>query len=150
MDDPNQDEDMIDPDDRRPPSMLDRRVQASGELSDSDDEDEGGRRNHVSHRERSMSSNGSRTGRKFGMGVGIMTAPGAASTHGAGPSGHTTMPPPGLGPMDQDAEQGSGNAGSESRAESPIVQDSVQPGLDDDLPMSEDRDVALERNGNGR
>ena len=86
------------------------------------------------------------------MGVGIMTAPGAASTHGAGPSGHTTIPPPGLRPMDQDVDQASGNAGSESRAESPAVQDGgQQPGLDDDLPMSEQREAnVLERNGNGR
>ena len=35
------------------------------------------------------------------MGVGIMTAP-TASTHGAGPSGHTTLPASGLGTMDID------------------------------------------------
>ncbi|KAI0067829.1 histone deacetylase complex catalytic component RPD3 [Artomyces pyxidatus] len=90
MDDMNQDEDTVDPDDRRPQSLLDRRVQASGELSDSDDEDEDNRRDHRSHRERDSSSS-SGSGRKFGMGVGIMTAPGVASTHGAGPSGHTTL-----------------------------------------------------------
>jgi len=101
MEDMNQDEDMIDPDERRPQRMLDERIQADGELSDSDDEGEGGRRDHASHRG-SPSSNGSLpVGHKFGMGVGIMTAP-TASTHGAGPSGHTTLPPPGLAPMDID------------------------------------------------
>ena len=106
MDDMNQDEDMLDPDDRRPQRILDRRVQADGELSDSDDEGEGGRRDHASHRG-SPSSNGSHSGgHKFGIGVGILTTP-AASTHGAGPSGHTTLPPPGLGTMDID--QGSSN-----------------------------------------
>jgi histone deacetylase 1/2 len=104
MDDMNQDEDMLDPDERRPQRILDRRVQADGELSDSDDEGEGGRRDHASHRG-SPSSNGS-GGHKFGIGIGIMTAP-AASTHGAGPSGHTTLPPSGLGIMDID--QGSLN-----------------------------------------
>jgi len=101
MDDMNQDEDMDDPDERRPQRILDRHVQADGELSDSDDEGEGGRRDHASHRG-SPSSNGSRSGgHRFGMGVGIMTAP-AVSTHGAGPSGHTTLPPSTLGTMDLD------------------------------------------------
>ena len=102
MADMNQDEDMIDPDERRPQRLLDERIQADGELSDSDDEGEGGRRDHASHRG-SPSSNGSQpvVGHKFGMGVGIMTAP-TASTHGAGPSGHTTLPPTGLAPMDTD------------------------------------------------
>jgi histone deacetylase 1/2 len=41
------------------------------------------------------SENGSATsgGRKFGMGVGIMSSGQAGTTHGAGPSGHTTVPP---------------------------------------------------------
>lgn len=100
MDDTNQDEDLIPPDTRRPRRLLDSRRQGDGELSDSDDEGEGGRRNHAHHRERDRSrssdhesnslSNGS-GGRKFGLGVGIMMSSGqAASTHGAGPSGHTT------------------------------------------------------------
>ncbi|KAA1468553.1 histone deacetylase complex catalytic component RPD3 [Dentipellis sp. KUC8613] len=116
MDDMNQDEDMLDPNDRRPQALLDRRVQADGELSDSDDEDTGGggRRNRASHREReSISSNSSRAGRKFGMGVGIMTATGPTSTHGAGPSGHTTLAPA-LAPMDVDTAA----SGGESRAAS--------------------------------
>jgi histone deacetylase 1/2 len=109
MDDMNQDEDMLDPDERRPQLILDRRVQADGELSDSDDEGEGGRRDHASHRG-SPSSNGSNSGGlKFGIGVGIMTAP-AVSTHGAGPSGHTTLPPSGLGTMDVDQETSNGTS----------------------------------------
>ena len=51
LEDPNQDEDFMDPDDRRPMRLLDSRRQADGELSDSDDEGEGGRRDHASHRE---------------------------------------------------------------------------------------------------
>ncbi len=111
MADMNQDEDMIDPDERRPQRLLDQRIQADGELSDSDDEGDGGRRDHASHRG-SPSSNGSQpVGHRFGMGVGIMTAP-AASTHGAGPSGHTTLPPSGLTPMPMDIDQGSANDAS--------------------------------------
>lgn len=81
--------------------LLDSRRQGEGELSDSDDEGEGGRRNHAEHRdpdsasvsrssENGSASNGSR---KFGMGVGIMSSGQAGTTHGAGPSGHTTVPP---------------------------------------------------------
>jgi histone deacetylase 1/2 len=106
MDDMNQDEDMVDPDERRPQRILDRRVQADGELSDSDDEGEGGRRDHASHRG-SPSSNGS-GGHKFGLGMGIMTAP-AISTHGAGPSGHMTLPPSGLGTLDLDQRSSNGH-----------------------------------------
>ncbi|KAG2023811.1 histone deacetylase Hda1 [Coprinopsis cinerea AmutBmut pab1-1] len=87
IDDPNQDEDMVDPNDRRPMRLLDSRRQADGELSDSDDEGEGGRRDIASHKDRE--SNGEGAGHKFGMGVGIM-ASSSAATHGAGPSGHTT------------------------------------------------------------
>ncbi|KAI0034943.1 hypothetical protein K488DRAFT_76952 [Vararia minispora EC-137] len=50
VDDPNQDEDMLDADERRAQATLDARTQKSGELSDSDDEGEGGRRDHASHR----------------------------------------------------------------------------------------------------
>ena len=66
MDDLNADEDMISPDERRPWRILDSRRQADGELSDSDDEGEGGRRNHASE--------GATSGRKFGIGVGIMSS----------------------------------------------------------------------------
>ena len=83
MDNPNRDEDFESPDDRRPRRLLDSRRQPDGELSDSDDEGEGGRRNHMDHRDQDGS------GRKFGMGIGIMTS-GSAATHGAGPSGHNT------------------------------------------------------------
>lgn len=88
IEDQNKDEDLIPPDERRPRRLLDSRRQADGELSDSDDEGEGGRRNHASYRDAdSAESNG---GLKFGIGVGILAAGSAASTHGAGPSGHTT------------------------------------------------------------
>jgi len=60
LNDLNKDEDMLNPDIRRPQSILDRRVQADGELSDSDDEGEGGRRNHMDGRMR------------IGAGFGIM------------------------------------------------------------------------------
>ena len=89
LDDPNQDEDLISPNDRRPMRLLDSRRQPDGELSDSDDEGEGGRRDHGSHRD--PDSNGEESGgnHKFGMGVGIL-ASGSTTTHGAGPSGHHT------------------------------------------------------------
>ena len=104
FDDPNKDEDLIPPNERRPMRLLDSRRQGDGELSDSDDEGEGGRRNHASHRDREESPSWSASatrdadeddggGRKFGMGVGIMSSGQTASTHGAGPSGHTTIPP---------------------------------------------------------
>jgi histone deacetylase 1/2 len=87
LEDPNEDEDFIDPDDRRPMRLLDARRQADGELSDSDDEGEGGRRNHARYRDReSEELNGSH---KFGLGGGILNS-GPMNTHGAGPSGHTT------------------------------------------------------------
>ena len=77
-DDP--DEDMDDPNERRPQRILDARRQADGELSDSDDEGEGGRRNHASHKEADSPS----SGRRFGTAVGIMST---GTTHGVGPSG---------------------------------------------------------------
>jgi hypothetical protein len=51
MDDPNEDEDLIPSDTRRVTRLLDSLVQPEGELSDSDDEGEGKRRNHASTRE---------------------------------------------------------------------------------------------------
>lgn len=98
IEDPNKDDDLIPPNERRPRRLLDARRQKDGELSDSDDEGEGGRRNHAHHRDRDSASrsdgNDSATNpRKFGMGVGIMSSMQAGTTHGAGPSGHTTIPP---------------------------------------------------------
>ncbi|KXN83577.1 Histone deacetylase 1 [Leucoagaricus sp. SymC.cos] len=87
MDDLNRDEDEDDPNERRPQRLLDSLRTADGELSDSEDEGDG-RRDHASHRERGHSSD-SDGKLKFGMGIGILAA-GSASTHGAGPSGHTT------------------------------------------------------------
>ena len=90
LENPNQDEDFESPDDRRPQRLLDSRRQADGELSDSDDEGEGGRRNHTHHRDQdSIIGTDGGSSRKFGMGIGIMTS-GSAATHGAGPSGHNT------------------------------------------------------------
>jgi histone deacetylase 1/2 len=90
LENPNQDEDFESPNERRPQRLLDSRRQADGELSDSDDEGEGGRRNHAHHRDQdSIIGNEGGSGRKFGMGIGIMTS-GSAATHGAGPSGHNT------------------------------------------------------------
>lgn len=87
LEDPNADEDFEDPNDRRPMRLLDSRRQADGDLSDSDDEGEGGRRNHARYRERDIDEpNGSH---KFGLGGGILNA-GSMNSHGAGPSGHTT------------------------------------------------------------
>ena len=79
LDDANRDEDMADPNERRPQAALDARVQNDGELSDSDDEGEGGRRDHASHKERdTVAAPGRRAA------VGIMST---GTTHGVGPSG---------------------------------------------------------------
>lgn len=97
MDDMHQDEDLIPPDSRRHRRLLDSRVQAAGELSDSDDEGEGDRRDYTNHKDRGRESR-SRSSetesgemRRFGIGGGILSAGAAGSTHGAGPSGHTTL-----------------------------------------------------------
>ena len=94
MEDLNKDEDNDDPDERRPIRLLDSRIQNDGELSDSEDEGEGGRRDRSSHRDPDSASSG---GRRFGVGVGIMgAAPLAGATATAiagsgGPSAHTTI-----------------------------------------------------------
>jgi histone deacetylase 1/2 len=87
MDDSNDDEDLISSDERRPRRLLDHLRQNDADFSDSDDEGEGGRRNHSRYRDKdSIESNGNH---KFGIGGGILTS-GPANTHGAGPSAHTT------------------------------------------------------------
>ena len=101
MDDPNEDDDLIPPDVRRPQRLLDSRRQADGELSDSDDEGEGDRRDHTSHREPDVA-------RRFGTATGIMQT---GSTHGIGPtialpvsSGATAATAGGSGSADEDME----------------------------------------------
>ncbi|KAF9270489.1 histone deacetylase complex, catalytic component RPD3 [Marasmius fiardii PR-910] len=88
MDDPNEEEDLIPPDTRRTRRLLDSRIQNDGELSDSDDEGEGGRRNHTSNKEADSDAKGT-VGRKYAVGAGIMNSS-STLTHGAGPTGHTT------------------------------------------------------------
>lgn len=71
---------MVDPNERRPMRLLDSRRQNDGEFSDSDDEGEGGRRDHASNKDRDTVG----TGRRFGAAaVGIMST---GTTHGVGPS----------------------------------------------------------------
>lgn len=91
MDDPNQDEDTISPEKRRPMRLLDALVQPEGELSDSEDEGEGGRRDHKRHRDPESVTEG--LGRRFGVGVGIMGggSTAAAGAGSGGPSVHTTV-----------------------------------------------------------
>ncbi|KAJ7357033.1 histone deacetylase complex, catalytic component RPD3 [Mycena albidolilacea] len=88
LDDPGEEADLIPPDTRRHRRLLDSRRQADGELSDSDDEGEGGRTNHASHRDPDSTSrtsgNEGAGGRKFG----IMAS--ASTAFPAGPSGHST------------------------------------------------------------
>lgn len=99
MDDMNEDEDLISPDDRRHMRLLDSRRQADGELSDSDDEGEGGRRDHASHREgenlvhpRRAAVGIMSTGSTHGIGTSIATAVNAGiSTPVAGSSGQSDM-----------------------------------------------------------
>jgi len=118
MDDPNEDEDLIPPDTRRPRKLLDSRRQADGELSDSDDEGEGGRRNHAKHKD--PDSITEKTGRKKFGAMGIM-ASATAPTQGAGPSAHTTVarilsngPPVAGSSMDVESERKSENGNGDS------------------------------------
>ena len=95
MDDSRQDEDLIPADTRRHSRLLDSRIQADGELSDSDDEGESGRRDHAHHQVRDSEPRShsseveSATGRQCGIGVGILSSGAAGSAHGARPSRHT-------------------------------------------------------------
>lgn len=92
MDDIRAEDDLISPDERRPQRLLDYRRQPEGELSDSDDEGEGGRRDQASHREGNGEVHAQPAGRPP---TGIMRT---GSTGGAGPSAHgqgvvlTTLP----------------------------------------------------------
>ncbi|KAJ6574774.1 histone deacetylase complex, catalytic component RPD3 [Mycena capillaripes] len=88
LDDPNEDEDLIPPDTRRHRRLLDSRRQADGELSDSDDEGEGGRTNHAQHRDPDSTSRSSGNEAAGGRKFGIMAS--ASTASGAGPSGHST------------------------------------------------------------
>ncbi|KAH9937447.1 histone deacetylase [Fomitopsis serialis] len=121
LDDLDEDEDMISRDERRPQRLLDARRQADGELSDSDDEGEGGRRDHASHAERDNVATG--TGRRAA--VGIMTT---GTTHGLGPSAAASVasaPPPsmtvgssGQSDMDIDDDSSIGQTSVAARARS--------------------------------
>ncbi|EIW86427.1 histone deacetylase complex catalytic component RPD3 [Coniophora puteana RWD-64-598 SS2] len=108
IDDVSRDFDMLPPDERRPMRLLDSMRQADGELSDSEDEGEGGRRDHASHKERKRGSRSPSSGtedvggRKFGIGTGILSS--GPGTHGAGPSGHTTVVPQNLGATSMDVD----------------------------------------------
>lgn len=82
MNDLNADEDLIPKDVRRPRSILDSRIQRDGELSDSDDEGEGGRRDHASYKKRRV-----RSPSRDPVHGSILTA---GPAH-AGPSGQTTV-----------------------------------------------------------
>ncbi|EJD04304.1 uncharacterized protein FOMMEDRAFT_81600 [Fomitiporia mediterranea MF3/22] len=82
LDDPSRDEDTVNPDKRRPMRLLDSLVQRDDEFSDSEDEGEGGRKNHARHRDADSAVSPSR---RFGVGVGIMGAapPGLGSAAAA-------------------------------------------------------------------
>ncbi|KAF9036492.1 histone deacetylase complex catalytic component RPD3 [Hymenopellis radicata] len=83
MNDPNAYEDLIPKDERRTRSILDSRIQGDGELSDSDDEGEGNRRDHASYKKRRIRSPSREPA--HGMSVGIL-ASGPTHAH-AGPAG---------------------------------------------------------------
>jgi len=97
IDDSRQNEDLIPPDTRRHRRLFNSRIQADGGLSDSDDEGEGGCRDHAHHRDRDSDrrSHSSEVKSKqvrhrcvypeFG------TSGAAGSTYGAGPSGHINV-----------------------------------------------------------
>lgn len=131
MDDLNQDEDTIDPDDRRNQRLLDSRVQADGELSDSDDEGEGGRKDQHSHKD------GERLvhARKFVTTTGIMNPGASAASHGAGPSAHPpTSIPTALVTTDEmdvdDILAKESSAGGSRLADTTEMEDQPQPGAE--------------------
>lgn len=92
LEDPNRDEEIANrPEKRRPMRLLDSLVQRDDEYSDSEDEGEGGRRNHARHRD----SESATTPKRFGVGVGIMGAapPGAGSAAAAAAANTGGAPP---------------------------------------------------------
>lgn len=140
MNDPNKDEDTVDPNKRRPQRLLDSLVQRDDELSDSEDEGEGGRKNHATHRDPDSSILSPTGTRRFGVGVGIMGAAplgvGSAAVAGGlpsvigsgGPSARHSAPVIDVDAMEIDDDAGGptevgkgsiprGSAGSEIAAE---------------------------------
>jgi hypothetical protein len=96
MNDSSKQDDLIPPDTRRHRSILDSRRQADGELSDSDDEGQGGRRDHAEHKTRKSVSPRTRTAtpesvltgaQAVGGRSGIMNPAGSSAL--AGPSTNT-------------------------------------------------------------
>ncbi|KAJ2920354.1 hypothetical protein MD484_g99, partial [Candolleomyces efflorescens] len=146
LEDPNQDEDMDDPNDRRPMRLLDSRRQDDGELSDSDDEGEGGRRDHASHRDKEFESNGEGA-HKFGMGMGIL-ASSAGATHGAGPSGHRTIPrvitTPKLESPTMDVDSPSSDSGPAEAQSNPAEANSSDPPVSAPASTGSESEVAKE------
>ncbi|KAJ7456669.1 histone deacetylase complex, catalytic component RPD3 [Mycena latifolia] len=144
LDDPNEDEDLIPPDTRRHRRLLDSRRQADGELSDSDDEGDGGRTNHATHRDPDSTSRSSGNegagGRKFGI---MASAP---TAFGAGPSGHSTaariLSSSGAAKMDvddaADTPGGSTENGSTGEEKTNGVQHSPKP---DEMAVDEPADT---------
>lgn len=140
LDDPNRDEDFESRDIRRPQRLLDSRRQADGELSDSDDEGEGGRRNHMRYRD-----SNSVEGHKFGMGVGILVPSTSANMQTVGPSGHTTAArvlsntPGGSAAMDVDTtpsvtDKKGGNETEEAMSTTPAPMTVDEPSLSTTSP----------------
>jgi len=134
MDDLNQDEDTIDPDDRRNQRLLDSRVQGDGELSDSDDEGEGGRKDQHSHKDDDELV----PARKFVTTTGIMNPGASAASHGAGPSAHPpTSIPTALVTADEmdvdDILAKESSAGGSKPADTTETEDQPQPGAESTL-----------------
>lgn len=138
MDDLNQDEDTIDPDDRRNQRLLDSRVQADGELSDSDDEGEGGRKNQHSHKDDELVP-----ARKFITTTGIMNPGASAASHGAGPSAHppTSIPTALVTADEMDVDDASAE---EPSAEEPKLADTTEK---EDQPQLTAESAVEERQG---
>ncbi|KAL1762393.1 hypothetical protein FB107DRAFT_268173 [Schizophyllum commune] len=115
--DSSKDADLIPPDERRHTRLLDTRTQNDGELSDSDDEGEGGRRDHADH--------------KFGIGVGIFSGSGGTAAQGIGPSSHTTaaqiLSGSGSGEMDVDSPAASTPAGEPSKGPEEAPKEADKP-----------------------
>ncbi|TCD70086.1 histone deacetylase [Steccherinum ochraceum] len=153
MEDPNEDEDLIPTNERRPQRLLDSRRQADGELSDSDDEGEDNRRNHASHKnpDSVAHSTGRRaavgimsTGSTHGIGTSAATAVAGTSNSGAGSSVHSDMDTNDDGPAvnrspfrETMVPRSPADASRAKAAQSSAAASSTQPRPDDAMDVEE-------------
>jgi len=127
-------------------------IQADGELSDSDDEGVGARRDHAHHRDRdsepkSHSSEVERAERRrFGIDVGVLSSGAAGSTPGAGPSGHTNVVCPTLSGHLMEASTPTATEGGPTSIKPSVVNGTTGHPSGDKSPKTNDMVV---NDGNG-